>query len=142
MRLPRRTTLHAAHNQRPGFSAYTKLLDTTRFDPATPYVFSAWIRIPAGASPERIFAALGRERLGWCDADLGIRDRWQRIWAAGRVGDGTDRPCVGLGLIGDAGDRFESRDWHLREGAVPDWSAPPPPEAMGFFARLRDRLGG
>ncbi|GJD43377.1 hypothetical protein AFCDBAGC_1229 [Methylobacterium cerastii] len=142
MRLPRRTTLHAAHNQRPGFSAYTKLLDTTRFDPATPYVFSAWIRIPADASPERIFAALGRERLGWCDADLGIRDRWQRIWAAGRVGDGTDRPCVGLGLIGDAGDRFESRDWHLREGAVPDWSAPPPPEAMGFFARLRDRLGG
>ena len=142
MRLPRGTTLHTAQDQGPSFSAFTKLLETKRFDPATPYVFSAWVRIPRDASPERVFAAVGRERLGWCDADLSVRGRWQRVWAAGRVGEGTDRPCVGLGLIGNSGDRFESRDWHLREGPVPDWSAPPPPEATSILTRLRDRLGG
>ncbi|TXN41634.1 hypothetical protein FV232_01615 [Methylobacterium sp. WL30] len=140
MRLPRGTTRHKGLHREPGLSAFTKLLDPARFDPATPYVFSAWVRIPAGASPERIFAVMGRERLGWCDADLTVRDRWQRVWAAGRIGTGQHRPCVGLGLIGGAGDRFQSRDWHLHEGPVPDWAAPPPPESA-VRAVLQGLLG-
>ena len=141
MRLPRGATRHKGRHRESGLSAFTKSLDPTRFDPSKPYVFSAWVRIPANASPERIFAVMGRERLGWCDADLSVRDRWQRVWAAGRIGAAQNRPSVGIGLIGNAGDRFESRDWHLREGPVPDWAAPPPPEATSLAARLRELFG-
>lgn len=128
MRLPRGSMRHQGRHREPGLSAFTKPLDPARFNPAKPYVFSAWVRIPAEASPERIFAVMGRERLGWSDADLTIRDRWQRIWAAGRIRAGQNRPSVGIGLIGEARDHFRSCDWRLHEGPVPEWTAPPPPE--------------
>ena len=141
MRLPRGAARHRGRHRQPGLSAFTKLIDPHRFDPEKPYVFSAWVRIPADASPERIFAVMGRARLGWCDADLTVRDRWQRVWAAGRLGTDQHRPSVGLGLIGAASDRFESRDWRLREGPVPDWSVPPPPETTSLASRVRDLFG-
>ncbi len=114
--------------RRPGsvLNAYTDLLDTSAFDPEAVYVFSAWVWLPAEFSASRLFAVVGRERLGWCDADLDRRECWQRVWAAGRVAvEGAARPSAGLGVVAEPGQHFWSWGSELREGPIPSPSEVP-----------------
>ncbi|KQT19305.1 hypothetical protein ASG40_00100 [Methylobacterium sp. Leaf399] len=117
-------------------NSYTTLLDIRAFDPRTVYVFSAWVWIPADFSAARILAVMGTERLGWCDADLGLRDCWQRVWAAGRVApvDG-ERPCAGLGIVGEPGQHVWSWGWELRRGPIPAPAGTPTVPVEGSFLK-------
>lgn len=126
MRLPQRCAQHRGRHRERALSAFTNLIDPAFFDPEKPYVFSAWVWIPAGSSATRVFAAMGNDRLGWRDADLTVRDRWQRVWAAGRIGPEQTRPRIGIGMIGGRDDRFWSCGWRLHDGPIPDRSALPP----------------
>lgn len=126
LHLPRLPRLHRARGPEPGLTAFTRAVDPAAFDPSEPYVFSAWVWIPAACGAERIFANVGQQRLGWSDADLALRERWQRVWAAGRFGSGPERAPVGLGMIGRGGDRFWSCRPAFHRGVVPRAAAPPP----------------
>lgn len=116
---------HAGRRRAHGLSAFTQVFDPAAFDPKAVYVFSAWIWIPEAFSASRIFAVMGRERLGYHDADLTIRDRWQRVWAAGRIGPEQVKPPVGIYMIGTKNDRFWSCGQQLQRGPVPSPVDPP-----------------
>ncbi len=124
--LPGRRRRHRGRTRDHGFSAFARPLDPDAFDPEKIYAFSAWVQIPEDFSGSRVFAIAGRERLGAGDADLTIRGRWQRVWAASRIRPARERLRVGLGLIGSRRDRFWSCGWTLHEGPVPRPADPPP----------------
>lgn len=111
---------HVGQAVQSGHTSFMKAVDPTAFDPASVYVFSAWVWIPAECKATKIFAACGLQRLGWVDADLGIRERWQRIWAAGRFNtDEAPNVPVGLGMIGGETDEFWSCRSKCHVGALP-----------------------
>lgn len=130
--------LHRGRARAPGLRTFRTIVDPARFDPERIYVFWAWVLIPAEFSGTRVFALAGRERLGSRDADLTIRDRWQRVWVAGRIRPET-RPPVGLAVIGSRRDHFWSCDWHLHEGPFPAPAQPPGGLLHSAFARLLPR---
>lgn len=119
----RHHTGQPAHNSH---TSFMKAVDPAVFDPALVYVFSAWVWIPNDCEATRIFAACGLRRLGWVDADLGVRECWQRIWAAGRfeAGEAPGTP-VGLGMIGSETDSFWSCRSSCYEGVLPRVADPP-----------------
>ena len=126
MRWPERAGQHRGQRRKRSFRAFTRPVDPTLFEPGKPYVFSAWVWIPAEASVTRIFALMGPDRLGSGDADVTVRDRWQLVWAAGRIALEQTDPRVGLGMIGTRTDRFRSCGWRVHDGPIPDRSALPP----------------
>ncbi|MDP4023929.1 hypothetical protein Q8W71_14960 [Methylobacterium sp. NEAU 140] len=116
---------HRGRHPEPRYGAYTRTVDPSRFDPDAVYAFSAWVWIPAEANPARIAAVMGWGQLGWRDADLGLRERWQRVWAAGRIRRGAERVAIGLAMVGGRADRFWSWGAELHAGPVPRPAAPP-----------------
>lgn len=107
-------------------TSFMKAVDPAAFEPARVYVFSAWVWIPVDCTATRIFAACGLRRLAWRDADLTDRERWQRVWAAGRFepGEAPGAP-VGLGMIGGRQGGFWSCRSVCHEGALPRPVEPP-----------------
>jgi hypothetical protein len=134
---PARLRQHRGKHQDTALTAYTRAVDPDPFSPEFTYVFSTWIWIPSMVTPERIFATAGHERLGAQDADLKLRDCWQRVWATGRFQHGVGPAAVGLGMIGSKRDRFWSRGARLYEGPVPGPDSPPAPLAKGLIGWLR-----
>jgi len=135
---------HVGQAVQAGHTSFMKAVDPATFDPVAVYVFSAWVWIPAECEAARIFAACGLQRLGWVDADLGIRERWQRIWAAGRFNsDEASNVPVGLGMIGGETDWFWSCRSQCHEGALPrTTNSPrvrPHPAPARWFTRWFDR---
>ena len=117
---------HGGRPMRDGLMSFMKAVDPAAFEAGAVYVVSAWVWIPRDCAATRIFAACGRDRLGWADADLGLRERWQRVWAAGRfeAGEAPGAP-LGLGLIGGAGDWFWSCRSVCHRGVLPRPAEPP-----------------
>ncbi len=124
-----------AHPAGPELSAFTKAVDPHGFDPAAAFVFSAWVWIPPACTASRIFAVTGQRRLGWRDADLAVRGRWQRVWAAGRFRHEPEPAPVGLGMAGGEGTWFWSWGARMHEGVVP--VDRPPPRIVPGPAPLR-----
>lgn len=105
------------------------------------HVFSAWVWIPAALEADRVFGVFGRLHLTGRDADLGIRDAWQRVWVSAALPSGADRIRLGLGAIGPGRQRFWSTGWQLSRGPLPP-AAPVPTARIGrglgaWLARLR-----
>lgn len=124
--LPDRLRRH--RGRRPGgTSLFTEAVDTRALAPDRPYVFSAWVWIPREFEGTRVFANLGHERLGWRDADLSLRECWQRVWAAGRIPRDQPRLRVGLVVTEERKNLIWSSRWRLHEGPVPSDPAQPAP---------------
>jgi hypothetical protein len=145
--LPGRLRRHVGRHRSKALSAYTRAVDPAGYSPDTAYVFSSWVWIPEAFGGERVFAAAGYARLGWCDADLSKRACWQRVWAAGRMRRDADREPVGLGMIGTSQDSFWSIGGRFSEGPIPGQEPQPvlrmPPvrfPGQDLLARLRPRF--
>lgn len=101
---------------------------TDRLDPDAVHVFSAWIWIPRGFRGDRVGAAIGHFRYGWRDADLSVRETWQRVWVAAKIPGSYRDLMMGLVVTGPEGEHLWSTDRRLEAGPVP---APrPQPRAM------------
>lgn len=126
---------HRGRAREPGLRSFARAVAPGGFDPGRIYVFSTWVWLPQDFSASRVFAVAGRERLGWSDADLTIRDRWQRVWSAGRFKPGDEAVPVGLGMIGEREDGFWSLGAQMHEGPVPRPAEPPAivPSALHRF---------
>ncbi|MGH1574177.1 hypothetical protein ACRAWG_30480 [Methylobacterium sp. P31] len=121
----RKSRRHRSRHSVKTLNSYTRAVDPGSLSPERAYVFSSWVWIPSAADPDRIFAVTGHERLNAQDANLDLRDCWQRVWAAGRFQHGVGPGAVGLGMIGSKRDSFWSRDTRFYEGPVPRPSVAP-----------------
>lgn len=116
---------HQGKDREALLTSFTKGVDPAAFDPGTIYTFASWVWIPTDCAASRILAAAGNAVTGNQDADLTIRERWQRVWASGRFRPSAERAPVGLGMIGTSADRFYSWGGALHEGPVPLPGEPP-----------------
>ncbi|KQP41424.1 hypothetical protein ASF49_16730 [Methylobacterium sp. Leaf104] len=135
---PDRIRRHQGKDRAPLLTAFTRGVDPAAFEGTKLYTFAAWVWIPDGCAATRILAAAGNDIAGHQDADLTIRNRWQRVWASGRFRPAAERAPVGLGMIGTDTDRFYSWGGALHEGPVPPPAAPPafPVRASPFWRVL------
>lgn len=101
---------------------------TDRLDPAAIHAFSAWVWIPAGFRGDRVGAAIGHFRHGWRDADLSVRESWQRVWVAAKIPGSYRDLMMGLVATGPAGERFWSTGRRLEVGPLP--APAPQPRAI------------
>lgn len=132
MLFPERLRQHRGQAQNTALTSFARSVAAEAFDPNRSYVFSSWVWIPATSAPERILAVLGHDRLRSEDADLKVRDRWQRVWAAGRFRHGAGPAAVGLGMIGSKRDRFWASRPRLYQGSVPRGEMAPAPLETGL----------
>ncbi|MGH1590618.1 hypothetical protein ACRBEV_22515 [Methylobacterium phyllosphaerae] len=137
MRFPERLRQHRGRTSEAALTSFTRAVAAESFSPDHTYVFSSWVWIPSTSAPERILAVLGHDRLRSEDADLTIRDRWQRVWAAGRFRHGIGPAAVGLGMIGAKRDRFWASRPRLYQGPVPRADMPPAPLGTGLAHWIR-----
>jgi hypothetical protein len=140
MFVPDRLRRHRGRSREVALTSFTRAVAAEPFSSDCTYVFSTWVWIPTMSAPERILAVVGHERLRSEDADLKVRDRWQRVWAAGRFRHGVGPAAVGLGMIGTKEDRFWTSRPRLYQGPVPRAETPPAPFESGL-AQWFKRLG-
>lgn len=114
-----------AESVRGGFEVFGLPQRVSGLSPRAVHVFSAWVWIPAAFAGTRIGAAIGSSRLGWRDADLALRERWQRVWVGATVAEDTEAITLGLVVSAAEGAMFWSAGWCLEEGPVPSVSRPP-----------------
>ncbi|MCJ2081388.1 hypothetical protein [Methylobacterium sp. J-090] len=105
---------------------------TDHLDPNAVHVFSAWVWIPADFRGNRVGAAIGHFRLGWRDADLGMRECWQRVWVAARIPDGFRDLMMGLVVVGPVGERLWSAGRRLEAAPLPGPAPQPWAMTMGL----------
>lgn len=129
IRLQGKTARHVTRRSISRCTSFTIDVDPSVVEPATIAVFSAWVWIPDAFRADQVFAlakaADTYQRLAHRDADLDIRDAWQRIWISARIPRGRTRLLFGLGVTGAPGQRFWSTDWRVGEGPVPPPAATP-----------------
>ncbi|NEU13238.1 hypothetical protein G3T14_14005 [Methylobacterium sp. BTF04] len=101
---------------------------TDRLDADAVHVFSAWVWIPADFRGDRVGAAIGHFRHGWCDADLSVREAWQRVWVAAKIPATYRDLMMGLLVTGPAGERLWSTGRRLEAGPLP--APAPQPRAL------------
>lgn len=121
-RRPSTAIVEAGRAEPQVFGAYQPIAD---LDPATIYTFSAWLWVPADFQGDGIQAAMGHYRLGSCDADLTLRDGWQRVWVSARIPAGFRKLMMGLVVSGVPGSWASSCDRWLEVGVVPGLAEPP-----------------
>jgi hypothetical protein len=98
---------------------------TDRLAPRAIHVLSGWVWIPESFAGSRVGAAIGHYRHGFRDADLAVRDTWQRVWVAAQIPPHFRDIMMGLVANGPAGARLWSDGWRLEQGPVPSASPPP-----------------
>ncbi|GJE57854.1 MULTISPECIES: hypothetical protein [Methylobacterium] len=129
IRLQHKAERHVTRRSRIRLSAFTAEVGPDHIVPGAINVFSAWIWIPGGFRAETVFGLVkfsdSYQRLAHRDADLDIRDAWQRIWISAQVPSGISRLVLGFGVTGDPGQRFWSTDWRIGSGPVPPSASPP-----------------
>ncbi len=99
--------------------------------PGAPHVLSMDLWIPEEASLERagaVFTGLTAAQYG--PADLGQRNRWQRVWVAARAPSPEPDVNPSLFALGRAGSRLFSTAWQLEIGHTP---SPYAPSAAGIL---------
>lgn len=129
IRLQDKAARHVTKRSPTRFTSFRTSLDPGAYRRDAISVFSAWVWIPSGFRAEAVFVLVKASdvylRLANRDADLGLRDAWQRIWISAQLPDGSSSLVVGLGVTGEAGQRFWSTDWRANQGPVPPPAAPP-----------------
>lgn len=120
-----RAGVHVLEPAKDGPYVFGARQKTDRLTPRAIHVLSGWVWIPASFAGNRVGAAIGHYRHGFRDADLSVRDTWQRVWVAAQIPQHFRDIMMGLVANGPAGARLWSADWRLEEGPVP--SALPAP---------------
>lgn len=81
------------------------------------YCGSLYVRIPSGSAVRTVGAVLrGVPSLALANADLALRDVWQRVWVCGRTPAGEKMTTISLFMEGDAGAVVETTCWQLETG--------------------------
>lgn len=127
-----RAVAHTLGVPKDGVCVFGTRQRTDRLDPGAVHAFSAWVWVPAGFRGERIGAAIGHFRLGWRDADLGLRECWQRVWVAARIPDSYRDLMMGLVVVGPVGDRLWSAGRRLEAAPLPGPAPQPWAMTMGL----------
>ncbi|TXN78285.1 hypothetical protein [Methylobacterium sp. WL8] len=127
---------HSGHQ----LSAFTKAVSPSDFDSEAVYVFSAWVWIPEGCAASRIFSVSGREPLMGMEANMDVRNCWQRIWSAGKMNPSYEKVPVGIGLIGGRSDEFWSCGSQFHKGRIPYPAIPPAAHIRPSLVRRISRL--
>ncbi len=84
------------------------------------FLFSAWVKIPAGCEVSRITPLLtGYPTLTGWGADLKSRGTWQRAWVHAQLPDEARVIACELHAAGPEGGSFHSGGWCLERGTHP-----------------------
>lgn len=110
---------HGARPNAAGVEVFGRQQRTAWFTPGAVHTFSAWVYIPSSFEGDRVGAALAHYRRGWRDADLELRDTWQRIWVSAEIPAEHARIVVGLVVSGREGGTIWSLGWEIEERDVP-----------------------
>ncbi|KQP65221.1 hypothetical protein [Methylobacterium sp. Leaf112] len=127
-----RAVAHVLGTPTDGVCVFGARQRTDRLDPNAVHVFSAWVWVPASFRGERVGAAIGHFRLGWRDADLDLRECWQRVWVAARMPDSYRDLMMGLVVVGPVGDRLWSAGRRLEAAPLPGPAPQPWAMTMGL----------
>lgn len=120
-----RAGVHVLGQAEDGLCVFGARQRTAGLAPRAIHVLSGWVWVPASFAGSRVGAAIGHYRFGFRDADLSLRDAWQRVWVAAQVPSQFRDIMMGLVANGPAGTRLCSTGWRLEEGPVPSAAAPP-----------------
>ncbi len=119
---PRRHRPEAGEDQ----TVFGPLIDLQPLDRKAVHTLTCWVWIPRSYRGEGIAAAIGDRRIRWCEADLGLRERWQKIHVSATLPEEHRKLRVGLASRGRDAGAFRSAGWFLAESPEPAAAARPP----------------
>ncbi len=110
------------------------LIDLQPLDRKAVHTLTCWVWIPRSYRGEGIAAAIGDRRIRWREADLGLRERWQKIHVSATLPEEHRKLRVGLASRGRDAGAFRSAGWFLAESPEPA-AAERPPRAARLLTR-------
>ncbi|KQT57239.1 hypothetical protein ASG52_04050 [Methylobacterium sp. Leaf456] len=116
------------HRPEPGEdqTVFGPLIDLEPRDRKAVHALTCWVWIPRSYRGEGIAAAIGDRRIRWREADLSLRDRWQKVHVTATLPDEHRKLRVGLVSRGRDAGFFRSAGWFLAESPEPNESERPP----------------
>ncbi len=119
---PRRHRPEAGEDQ----TVFGPLIDLQPLDRKAVHALTCWVWIPKGYRGEGIAAAIGDRRIRWREADLSLREQWQKIHVTAMLPDEHRKLRVGLVSRGRDAGFFRSAGWFFAESPEPNESERPP----------------
>lgn len=117
-------------------TVFGPLVDLQPLDRKAVHALTCWVWVPRAYRGEGISAAIGDRRLRSREADLGLRDQWQKLHVTATLPDDHRRLRVGLVARGPGAGAFWSAGWRFEESPEPD-AASRPPLAARLMVRVR-----
>ena len=101
-------------------------IDLRSLDRKAVHAFTCWIWVPDSFRGESICPRIGYRRIRCQEADLCLRNTWQKVFVTATLPEEDQKLKVGLVVRGGAEGSFQSSGWRLEENTEAD-AAPRPP---------------
>lgn len=107
-------------------TVFGPLVDLQPLDRKAVHSLSCWVWIPRAYRGEGIAAAIGDRRLRYREADLDVRERWQKLHITATLPEEHRRLRIGVVSRGRGAGVFHSAGWRFEEGPEPHPDMRPP----------------